>query len=130
MLDAGKLLVSRLPEKRSWRLKWKTELHQWPPYTEVPPLTEAVGEDGFHLLRLRVRHGVQVRVEPRHEALAEPFDDAGGLDAVLVILEPLLRREAGHADVVAGLPVAFGIAQVDDVDMVMTAGGSNPWRAC
>ena len=35
----------------------------------------------------------------------------GGLDALLVILEALLGREAGHADVVGGLAVAARVAQ-------------------
>ena len=61
-----------------------------------------------------------MRIELRHEALAEPPHDAGGLDAVLVVLEPLLGREAGHTDVVRRLAVALRVAQIHHVNgMVM-----------
>src|SRR5580765_7808892 len=63
-----------------------------------------------------------MRVQPRDEALAESADDAGGLGSLLMILEALLGCEAGHADVVGGLAVASGIAEVDDVNMMMSAG--------
>src|SRR5687768_7996151 len=67
----------------------------------ISALAEAVGEHRFDLLRLRVRHRIQVRVEPRDEALAEATDDAGGFRPLFVVLKTLLRREAGHADVVS-----------------------------
>jgi hypothetical protein len=78
--------------------------------------TEAVGEHRFHLLRPCIGHRVEVRVQPRDEALAETPDDTGSPDALLVVLETLLRREAGHADVVGGLAVAARVAEIDDVD--------------
>jgi hypothetical protein len=36
-----------------------------------------------------------------------------------VILEPLFRRQSGHADVVAGFAVSARVAQVDDVNGVV-----------
>jgi hypothetical protein len=85
-------------------------------------LAEAVREDEFHLLRLRVRHRIEMGVEPRNEALAEAADDPCGFDALLVILEALLRREAGHADVISGLAVAARVAKIHDVDVMVIAG--------
>src|SRR5580693_3494165 len=86
---------------------------------EVPTLAEAVREEHFHLLRLLERHRIEMIIQPWHETLAAPADDARGLDPLLVILEALLGRQTRHADVVAGLAVARGIAQVDDVHGVM-----------
>src|SRR5262245_33923087 len=59
-------------------------------------------------------------VEARHEPFAATPDDARGFDTVLVILKALLRREAGHADVVRRLTVARRGAKVDDIYVVMT----------
>src|SRR3954462_7257138 len=64
------------------------------------PLAETVREHHFHFLGLRVRHGVKVLVESRHEALAESAHDARGLHTRFMVREPLLRIEPGHADVV------------------------------
>src|SRR5579859_2380356 len=85
-------------------------------------LAQAVREHDFHLDGAGVRHRVEMLIETRHETLAELAHDAGGFDARLVILEALLGRQSGHADVIAGTAVAFGIAQVNDVDVVMISG--------
>jgi hypothetical protein len=66
-----------------------------------------------------------MRIQPRDEALAEPPDNAGGPGPLFVILEALLRRETRHADVVAGLAVAAGVAKIDDVYVVVNAGPDN-----
>src|SRR5687767_3830454 len=87
----------------------------------VSALAEAVGEHRFDLLRFRVRHRIQMRVEPRNEALAESAHDAGGLGPLLVVLKALFGSETGHADVVAGLAVAARVAEIDDVDAVVMA---------
>src|SRR5262245_4376961 len=84
-----------------------------------PPFAQAVGEKYLHLLRLRERHRIEMLVEARDQALPAAPDDARRFDAVLVILKALLGREAGHADVVGRLAIAFRIAQVDDIDVVM-----------
>src|SRR5215471_20079415 len=94
-----------------------------------PALAQTVREKHFHLLRFSIRHGIEMLVQTRDEPLAAPFDDARRLDAVLVILKALLGREAGHADVVARLAVALRIAEVDDIDVVMTGSVSRLWRA-
>ena len=70
-----------------------------------------------------------MRVERWHETFAAALHDGGRLVAPLVVLEPRLRRETGHADVIAGLAVAARVSQVDDVDVVMAAGAHRTtWR--
>src|SRR4051794_8240316 len=76
---------------------------------DVAAFAQAVGQRGFHLEGFGVRHRVEVRVQTRHEPLAAAPDDAGGLVAFLVVLEPLFRREAGHADIISRLPVALRV---------------------
>ena len=90
-----------------------------PAIDDVAALPKTVGKRDLHLLGLCVRHRVQMRVQPRHEALAAPLDDACGLDAPFVILEPLLRREAGHTDVVTSLTVAARVPKVNHVNGVV-----------
>src|SRR5262245_162273 len=60
-------------------------------------------------------------VEAGHQPLAETAHDTGGLDSVLVILEALLWREAGHAHVVPGFAIALRIAQIDDIYRMMAS---------
>src|SRR5207247_1191060 len=67
-------------------------------------------------------HRIEMRVQPRHQPLAESLDDPRGLYAGFVILKPPGGRQSGHADVVRGLAIAFRISQVDDVHAVMVAG--------
>ena len=88
----------------------------------VTALAEAVCEHHFHLNGFLIRHGIEVRVQPRNKAFAESTDHAGGLGPPLVILEALLWREAGHADVVGGLAVAARVAEINDVDVMVIAG--------
>src|SRR5829696_1275207 len=90
-----------------------------PAEDDEPALAKTVRKHPLHLLRLLERHRIQVLVQPGHEAFAVTLHDARALDAVLVILETLLRRQPGHTDVVAGPAVALGIAQIDDVDGMM-----------
>jgi hypothetical protein len=59
-------------------------------------------------------------IELRDEPFPVFLDDARGLDAAFVILEPLFGWEPRHADVVARLAVAFRVAQIDDVDGMVT----------
>jgi hypothetical protein len=89
---------------------------------DEPAFAKAVREDRLHLQRLRVRHGIEVRVQPWNEPFAEASDNAGGLHPLLVILEALLRGEARHADVIGGLAVAARVAEIDDVHRMMEAG--------
>lgn len=88
-------------------------------YLEAPT-AEAGGQFRLQAHGFLVRHRVEVLVEGGYEAHAVFPDDACGLDARLVIGEALLRTEPGHPDVVAGLAVAAGISQVDDVDGMMS----------
>jgi hypothetical protein len=83
---------------------------------DVTALAEAFRERDFHLLRTLVGHRVEVGVELRHEALAVLLHNPRGFVASLVILKSSFRREPRHADVVAGLTVALGVAEIDDVD--------------
>src|SRR5665213_1818552 len=85
----------------------------------VAALAKTVRERDLHRHGLRVRHRVEVRIQPRHEALAASRHDARGLETLFVILETALGGEAGHPDVVAGFAVALRIAEIDDVDGVM-----------
>src|SRR5262249_2994287 len=73
---------------------------------DVAAFAETLGKRDLHFLRFGVRHRVQVRVQAWHEPLTEPAYDGRCLDAFLVIVEPLLGCETGHADVVAGFAVA------------------------
>ena len=91
-------------------------LHSMPSEDDEAALAQAVGEHRFHLYSPLEGHGIQVRIEAWHEPLAMVAYDAGAFDAVLVVLEPLLGREPGHADVITGLPVAIRVSQIDDVD--------------
>ena len=83
---------------------------------------EALSEYHLHTLRFPVRHRIEVLVKTRHEALAEAANDTSRFHAILVVLESLLGRETGHADVVAGLTVTTRVAKIHNVDGVMTAG--------
>jgi hypothetical protein len=60
-----------------------------------------------------------MRVQLRHEPLTVLADDPRGFDACFVVLKAGLRRQAGHADVITRLPVAFWIGQIDDVHRMM-----------
>src|SRR4029453_9971563 len=62
---------------------------------------------------------IEVRVEPRDEPLAAAADDARGLDALLVILEALLGRQTGHADVISGFAVPFRVPEEHHINVVM-----------
>ena len=59
---------------------------------DEPAPAETFREKDLHLHGPRVRHRVEMLVQPRDEALAESPDDARRLDALLVVLEPLLGR--------------------------------------
>jgi len=61
-----------------------------PAVDDEAAFAQAVRERAFHELRLLVRHRIEVGLEFRHQTLAELADDAGCLDAVFVVLEPLL----------------------------------------
>ena len=89
---------------------------------DVAAFAQAFGEQAFHLQRFGIRHGIEMRVQTRDEPFAEAADNASRLDALLVILEALLGREAGHADVVGSFAVAAGVSEVDDVDVMVDAG--------
>jgi len=75
----------------------------------VPALAEALGEGDFHELRLLVRHGIQMGVQLRNQVLTVLPNHLRGFDAGLVILKAALRRQPGHAHVVASLAIAVGI---------------------
>ena len=87
---------------------------------EVAAFAQALREQTFHALRAVVRHRVQMLVQPGHKTLTKAAHHTCRLDACLVILESLLRRQARHADVVTGTPVSARIPEVDDVDRMMT----------
>jgi hypothetical protein len=63
---------------------------------------EVFGQFAFHFEGGFEGHGVENFVEFWHEADAVALNDTGGFEALLVILETLFWREAGHADVNAG----------------------------
>src|SRR5262245_9931522 len=89
------------------------------PVHQKATLAKAVGERHLHRHGPGVRHRIEVRIEPRHQPLAAAFDDASGFDTLLVILEALLGRQAGHADVIAGFAVPFRVTKKHHVDVVM-----------
>src|SRR5579862_2393792 len=92
------------------------------------------GELDLHVARGVVGHRVRVGVELRQQAQAVALHVAVGLDAGLVLFEALLGREAGAADVDAGLDdvavrvggaearvVEHAAVKLDDVDVVVVA---------
>ncbi len=85
----------------------------------VAAFPQALRQEDLHCLGFWKRHGVQVRIQPRHKALAATPDDARRFDPLFVILETLFRREPCHADVVRRFAVTLRIAQENDVDVVM-----------
>src|SRR5260221_4142166 len=88
---------------------------------DVSPLAKAICQRRFHPFRLFVRHGIQVLVQLRHEALAVLFHDPRRLAPGLVVLESLLRRKPRHAHVVPRLPIAPGVPEVDDVHVMVAS---------
>jgi hypothetical protein len=90
-----------------------------PSVHDIAAFPQALRQEDFHVLGIGKRHGVQVRIQPRHKALAATPDDARRFDPLFMILEALFRRESRHADVVRRFAVALRIAQEDDVDVVM-----------
>src|SRR3954467_4798257 len=85
----------------------------------VAALPEALRELHFHFHGPPEGHRVQVGVEAGHQPLAELAYDPGRLHSALVIEESLLRRQPGHAYVVAGPPVALRVPEVHHVDALM-----------
>ena len=71
----------------------------------------------------RVRHRVQVGVELRHEADAEFRHHTRRLDALAVVLEPLLRRSGRSFRRNNPLCRPLRVPQVDHVDRMMPAPG-------
>jgi len=69
----------------------------------VPLFAQRDRELDFHVASGVVGHRVGVGVEPGKQAQAEALDVAVGADAGLVLDEARLGREAGAADVDAGL---------------------------
>src|SRR5262249_91046 len=86
-----------------------------------PALAETFGEHGLHPLCPLVRHRIEMRVQFRHQVLAVLPYYPGGFDTSLVILKASFRRQPGHADVVTCFAVALRIAQIDHVDVVVSA---------
>lgn len=64
---------------------------------------EVFGQFAFHGDRRLEWHWVEDFVEFRQKADAKEFNHAGGFQPAFMILEALLGRKAGHADVNAGL---------------------------
>src|SRR5262245_8184967 len=89
------------------------------PVYQKAALAKAVGERDLHRHGPGIRHRIEMRIEPRHQPLPAALDDASGFDALLVILEALLGRQAGHADVIAGLAVPFRVTKKHHVDVVV-----------
>ena len=89
-----------------WRRAGERPRYLVAPIHDIAALAKAVGEEDFHFLRLLIGHGIEVLVQARHEALAEPLHDAGCLVTPLVILKPLFGSEAAHANVIAGFAIA------------------------
>ncbi len=80
---------------------------------------QAVRQEDLHLLGLRKRHWIEMRVQPRHEMLAAALHDTRRLDTVLVVVESLLRQQSSHAHVVRSFTIALRVAKKDDVHVVM-----------
>ena len=89
------------------------------PKDDESTFAQTLREGGLHPLRFLVRHRIEVCVKLWHQALAMLADNSRRFDARLVILKSDFRGQPGHADVVAGLPVAVRIAQIDHIDRVM-----------
>src|SRR4029453_8059755 len=87
-------------------------------------LAETFRKHDFHPLCLLIRHGIQMGVKLRNQALTVLPNDLRGFDACFVILKTDLRRQSRHPHVIAGLAVPVRIPQVDDVDRMM----SGPFR--
>src|SRR5262249_53391024 len=94
-----------------------------PPAHYLPALPHLLATRRPHYLPFGCRHRVMVPVQSWHEPLTYPASDGRCLDAFLVIVEPLLGCETGHADVVAGFAVALRIPQINDVYRMMILSG-------
>jgi len=88
---------------------------------DVPAPAQALSEHALHRYGFRVRHRIQMGIELRDQSDPKLLTTRAALIPFLWS-RTLLWRQARHADVVAGAPIAFRIAQVHDVHRMMVHG--------